>query len=241
MRARFNMLNNIRTMKRLLLLFLICTCAHAQTQTTTIEVRLLALGSANSMPERYLSTKDGFEEVTYSSRQASQTIEAYIDEQLPLFKKSANPNARSGYEVADQIKLPPESKSVLLLCWNTPEGQKFHAINDSILKAEYNTWLMINTTAKAVGFRIGENEKPVFLEPNSIKNYTVTAEEGKGVPVWGRAEFDGNIKTFYSTYWRIRENERSIVIFNEVGNKIRVKKIGDRLVRNNETTSQTSR
>jgi len=131
------------------------------------------------------------------------------------------------YVVAELVNLSPNTTSVLLLCWSTQEDSlRYYAINDSILDADYNSWLMVNTSSKAVGLRVGEDAKPIFLKPGSIEKHKVGAKKNVGVPVLGRSEFNGNIKTFYSTYWQIRDNERSIVIFVERGKKIKVMRIG---------------
>jgi len=202
----------------------------------TVDVRVLALGSAANMPERFVSTKEGFEELSFSNRTASRILKAYSAETLPIYAKATDSQDGSEFGIAEEVKLPENSESVLLLCWGSKEaGLRYLAVNDSILDADYNNWLMVNTTAKTLGFRIGQNKKPVFLEPQKIENYKLTAEKGKGVPVVGRTRINGEIKTFYSTYWTIRENERSIVIFIEVGDKIKVRKIGDRLMKSQAT------
>lgn len=204
-----------------------------------MDVRTLALGIAKNVPERFLFTEEGYQKMSYSNRQASEIIKAYRNESLPLFVKASEPDTQSEYSIAERVKIPQNSKSILLLCWVTKEGKlRYHPINDSIKGAKYNDWIMINTTSKTVGFYIGRKKKPVVIKPNIIKNHKVTAEKGKGVPVVGRAQFDGKMKTFYSTYWKIRENQRSIVIFTEVGNKIKATNIGDRLVKPKEEASQ---
>ncbi len=223
-------------MKYLILLLTLCACAHGQKDNPTIEVRVLALGNAVNMPERFLSTEEGYEKLSFSNRKPSEIIEANTGELLPIFERAKDPNAESEYSIAEQVNLPKGSKSVLLLCWVSKEGGlRYYPINNSIKGADYNDWLMVNTTSKTVGFQIGQKQKPVFLKPKGIKNYKVVAEKGKGVPVVGRAKFNGEIDTFYSTYWRIRGNERSIIIFTEVGNKIKAIKIGDRLVKTKDS------
>ena len=229
-------------MKHLILLLILCTCAYGQNpnEPIVIEVRVLALGSALDMPERFLRTKKAYEKISFSNRVATEIIEAYSDERLPIFAKANDPQSESEFRIAEQVKLPDNAKSILLLCWSTPESElRYLAINDSILAAGYNNWLMINTTPTLVGFRIGENTKPVFLKPNSIVKQQITADKGEGVPVVGRVELNGGMQSFYSTYWRIREDERSILIFSKVGNKIKVTRIGDRLMKKKDDGLQT--
>ena len=229
-------------MKHLILFLILSAYAHAKNPNATIDVRVLALGNAGSIPDRFLITEEGYEKMSFSNRQASEIIKAYGGQTLPLFVKAKEPDAKSEYAIAEQVKLPQNTKSVLLLCWTTPQGKlRYYPINDSIMGAGYNDWLMINTTSKAVGFRIGQYEKPVILKPKDVKNYKVRAEKGKGVPVVGKAHFNGETKTFYSTYWRVRKNERSIIIFTEVGNKIRAIKMGDSLVKTKDDTPQAMR
>lgn len=207
-----------------------------------MDVRVLALGIAKNVPERFLLTEEGYQKMPFSNRQASEIIKAYRSESLPLFIKTIEPDAKSEYSISEQVKLPQNSKSILLLCWASQEGKlRYYPIEDSIMGAKYNDWLMINTTSKAVDFYIGKNKKPAVIKAKNIENYKVTVGKGKGVPVIGRAQFNGEMKTFYSTYWKIRENERSIIIFIEVGNKIKATKIGDRLFEPKDPAPQSER
>ena len=229
-------------MKHLILFIIFCTCAQGQNNENTINVRLLALNNAVDLPERFLSTKEGYVKIAFSNRQATQTIKAYTAGLLPLFKKAIDPNSEAEYVVAEQVKFSPKSRSILLLCWKSREGGlRYYSVNDNILNANYNSWFMVNASPKVVAFRIGHDAKPVILKPNSIKNHQVNAAKDKGVPVMGRAKFKGKAKTFYSTYWKIRDKERSIIIFTEVGNKIKVVRVGDPLVKAKDDTPQTVR
>ncbi|HKK19094.1 MAG TPA: hypothetical protein VJ952_10480 [Opitutales bacterium] len=200
-----------------------------------IGVRTLVLGDVPEMPERYLRTEEGYELVEFSKRQPSKLIHAYRSEGLTLFAKSSA-GGKDIYRAVDQAGLPAGAKSILLLCWDHDAELKYLAIDDNILEAKYDNWLMINTTGKAIGFRIGEDEKPFFIKPNSIQNCRIASQQGVGVGVEGRAEWDGEVKKFYSTYWPVREGQRSIVIFYQRGNSVKIKKISDHLLKEEPTS-----
>lgn len=211
-------------------------CALFLTGTVKSEIvgiRALALASSSDMPERYLSTKEGYELLAFKSAQPSALIKANTEERLPLFEKGFDANRKPVYRIAEQVKLPGDARSVLLLGWNSASGPSFLAIDDNFLNAEYSNWLMINTSDKPIAFQIGEGEKPFVIKPNSIKDCKISPPKGTGAAVQGKSVWNDQVRGFYSTFWPIREGERSIVIFVERGNRISVKKISDNLRRKN--------
>ena len=215
-----------------LLLSLAVSVLHGQqANNPTVGVRALVIGDASAMPERYLSTKKGYEILKFTNAQPSELIHADRTEKLPLFAKIPAGSEKDSYQAVQEVSLPAAAKNVLLLFWKGSESLNCFAVNDNILEANYNNWLMINTTEKPIGFLIGRGEEPFFIKPNGILKCRITSKHGGGVEVEGRAKWDGRIKTFYSTYWPIREGERSIVIFLRKGGRIKVKKISDYLLR----------
>lgn len=222
-------------MKRLhyllpLCLYLLCHSLSGQT-TAKVGIRTLALDPSISNAEKYVKTEEGYELLVFLSRHPGELIDAQIGENiLPVFEKVQVPGKGLTFQVAHQIKLPGEAKTVLLLGWGSAGNERFLPVNDKILDANYNNWLMINTTSKTVGFQIGKGEKPFVLDPNSIDIRKVTTPANEGAAVLGRARLDDKVKTFYSTYWPIRSGERSIVIFVEQNDRIRVRKISDALL-----------
>ncbi len=196
----------------------------------TIGVRLLALDENANIDERYLKAQDGYELLTFSSRQASQLIDTYVDEgKMLLYEKTPSEKETPSYRVADKITLPAGAKNILILALGGGDENAYLAIDDNFLDANYNTWMVINTASKPVSIQVGKVEKPLIIEVNCSKIYKVDAAAGAGTAVLAQAKWKGEMKTFYSTYWAIREGERPIVIFVEKENRIVVKKISDKL------------
>jgi len=231
---------------KLLLLLPICVQFLGGTlagQTaTTVGVRTLALDTNAANSEKYVKTAEGYELLVFLNRHPGKLVDAYSEETtLPLFEKTEEPDGKVGFKVANAITIPATARSVLILGWGASGNERYLPIDDKFLNASYNDWLMINTSSKPVGFRIGKDEKPFFIKPNSIQNCKVAIPEAKGAAVLGRAEMDGKVRTFYSTYWSIRSGERSIVIFVEQGERIRVRKISDALLEKKESDSDSTR
>lgn len=206
-------------------------------RTIPVSIRTLALGPGITKSENYVKTSEGYELLVFLSRHPGQLIDTQPDEAgLPIFKKAIEAGQEI-FAVANRIKLPGGASSVLLLGWGNPGNERYLPVDDKFMNAGYNDWLMINTTPKPIGFRIGKDEKPFFIKPNEINTFKVASQEDKGAAVLGRAEMNGEIRTFYSTYWPIRSGERSIVIFVEDNDRIRVKKISDALLKEKERES----
>jgi len=96
----------------------------------------------------------------------------------------------------------------------------------NILQNDSNKWLVVNTSSKSVVLQVGgiDGEKLV-IESNENRGWSIDVEPEKGFAVTARTNCDD--KTFYSTYWRLREQERSIVIFSQEGNKMKLTRISD--------------
>lgn len=214
----------------LLCLLAVTSALSAQTRFT-VGVRTLALDQNITQAERYVKTKEGYETLVFMIRHPGEIIEAYVDETgLPIFRKIQVPGQQDTYQVASSVNFTEGAKSILVLGWGLPENERYLSVDDNLLGAGYNDWLMINTSSRTVGLRIGKGEKPFMIEPNRIEKCKVASPEGLGAAVLGRAKFDGEVKTFYSTYWPIRSGERSIVVFFEQGDRMRLRKISDTLV-----------
>lgn len=233
---------------RTVLLFCVATSLAAGSslysqgrEAVRISVRALVLEGKSDLSERYIQTKEEHKLLTLSTRQPGKPIKTLTKGNLILYREVEDELGKKSYLPTEQIPIPPEARDILLLTWKTPNGQRYYPIDDKLSESTHDDWLMINTTSRAIGFRIGEDDKePLFLEPNKIGSYRVETTIGVGIPVLGRTKRDDKIITFYSTYWPIQKNERSIVIFTEQNGKIRVKKIVDKLLRNEDTKSTDS-
>lgn len=201
----------------------------------TIGVRTLAIGDVSeSKAKRYLSTPNGYQALTFLSRHPGRLMNAYTSESLVLYEKFKTAEKSPEYRIVDKVKLPEAAESVLLLALVANDEQSYLAIDANFLEASYDTWLMINTTSKPIFFKIGSEEEPFQIEPNNQKVCKITLSAGSAASVLGQAKLDDTMKTFYSTYWPIREGERSIIAFFEQGSRIRVRKISDALMNEKE-------
>ncbi len=214
----------------ILLLFVPYLCGQlAQAQAREIGVRGLALQRGESMPERYVKVKGGHEFVYFLSSQPVKLIKAIVETELFLYEKKLNDEGEEIYVIAERIKLPSGARGVLVLGWKGKEKFQYLAIKDHFSDAKYNDWLMINTTSKPLAIQVGKKKKPFILKEKRETVCKIDSPEEVGAAVLGRVNIEGEVKTFYSTYWPIRKGERSIVVFVEKGERIITRKISDSL------------
>ena len=113
--------------------------------------------------------------------------------------------------------------------WAAGKETRYVAIDDDFGSARFNDWLLINTGKRPVAFTVGEKSKPVLIAPGASVTHRVGAEKGKGTAVLAQAPIRGKTKTFFSTYWPVHPDKRAVVLFVDDGEKIRVKRITDKL------------
>jgi hypothetical protein len=215
-------------MKNLFILLFFASFLFGQlSMADVIGVRGLALQRKVPMPERYVKVKDGHEFIHFLSSQPVELIKAIVESELYLYEKKMNDEGQEVYEIAERIKLPFGARGILLLGWKDEGKYRYLAIKDHFSDAKYNDWLMINTTSKTLGIQVGKKKKPFFLKPKQETECKIDSPAEVGAAVIGRANLEGEVKEFYSTYWPIRKGERSIVVFVDQKNKIIVKKISD--------------
>lgn len=204
------------------------TLLHAEySDIGHIDVRALALDTADEIPERYLKTQTGYEVLEISSRQPRVAIQTLADGQLSLYEKSLGSDGEPTFHVADQVPFKAEAMSVLLLVWSGANKTFYRAVADNFAEASYNDWLLINMTSRPVEFQIGEETKMFEIKPNSSRACKLSLPKGTSAAVIGRSKWEDRTETFYSTYLPIRSNERSIIIIMENDSRIRVKKVSD--------------
>lgn len=124
------------------------------------------------------------------------------------------------------VRLPSDS-SILLLGWTVEDKPRFIAIPDPFLKAGQDDWLIINTTARAIGIQIGASTEPTKIQPEKSQVVKVSAPANQGAATVMASLLEGEWKSFYSTYWPIFEDKRCIVLITQQGEKMRVKVIPD--------------
>ena len=199
------------------------------TLADVIGVRGLALERNPAMPERYVKVKGGHEFVHFLSSQPVVLIKAIVETDLFLYEKKLNDKGEEIYVIAETIKLPAGARGVLVIGWKGKEKFEYLAIKDHFSDAKYNDWLMINTTSKPLAIQVGKKKKPFTLKPKRETVCKIDSPEEVGAAVLGLVKLEGEVKTFYSTYWPIRKGERSILVFVEKGDRIITRKISDSL------------
>lgn len=194
----------------------------------TMPVRTLAL-KKGEMVEHFLMGEKGQEAMRFSAVQPSVVMKAARVDPLPIYKIVENDEGERAFVVDQKVKIPSGAKGVLLLGW--PVGGKNHyvAIADDFVGAGFDDWLLINASKKPIAFKVGDQTKPIRLMPGSSEKYRIRENKGRGAAVLAQAEIKGKVKTFYSTYWAVQPGKRVMALFVDDGEKIRVKRISDKL------------
>jgi len=188
-----------------------------------IEVRTLSL-IPGEIPECFVEGKEGLEPLAFSTIQPTPPVELKVEGHLPIYRADAPEPGKPGPPLAAKVKLPG-SKEVLLLVMNVGRELRFVALEDNIGAAGPADWMLINATTRPIAFRVGGAGDPVRINPGTSKLERIRAKEDQGAAVEAHALFDDGPKKIYSTYWAIRAGKRSIVLFVESGEKIKVKQI----------------
>lgn len=214
-----------------LYLFFIACAIRGQADDKTLEVRTLALTECN-MPTLYLGTPDGHVALEWSHLQPAEPLKAKLANPLPLYRegKPVTP-AEPAFLIDRKIKLPSTPGGVLLLGWSDDNTTHLVALEDNFSSARFNDWLLINAASRPVAFLVGEEDagKPKVVQPGTSVGYRVHPPAGKGAQVVAQIPVDGKAKTVFSTYWPIYPDKRAVVIFADDGEKVRVKRISDKL------------
>lgn len=194
----------------------------------TIALRTLAL-RADEMPELFINTGEQYLPLRFSAVQPAERVRALAANPLPLYRSDHGAESKDGFVVAHSVKLPDRAAGVLLLGWKQGNDPRFVAIKDDFSKAAYNDWLLINASKLPVVFQAGEKATPLLLKPGVSTTHRISAAKGEGVAVTAQAPIKGKARTFFSTFWPVYADKRSVVVFVDDGAKILVKRISDPL------------
>jgi hypothetical protein len=194
-----------------------------------IAIRTLAL-RADEMPELFIHTGKEYLPLLFSAVQPGETAQAMAANPLPLYRSGNGPEAKDGFVIAHRVKLPDAAAGILLLGWKQGDDARFVAINDEFAKAGFNDWLLINASSHPVAFKAGETASPLLLKSGVSATHRISAAKGEGIAVTAQAPIKGKTRTFFSTYWPVYADKRSVVVFVDDGAKILVKRISDPLV-----------
>ena len=206
---------------------LLCGWLGAQ---ETIAVRTLALRTGD-MPDVHLKGVKEHVALEFSATQPGEMLRAMAANPLPLYRKETDSRGKETWVVAHKVKIPDAAKGILLLALPDGDQSRFLAIKDDFSGARYNDWLLINASTKPIAFAVGDKAKPVLIASGSSVTHRVSAPRGQGTAVLAQAPIDDKPTVFYSTYWPVYDDRRTVVLFADSGPKILVKRISDMLVR----------
>lgn len=208
--------------------FTILAFLAAPALAQTIAIRTLAM-TDDDMPEVLVRSGKSHLPLIFSTIQPSEAVEAVSANPLPLYRSETDEKGNQVFVVSGRVKIPVGAKGILLLGWNSGGETSYVAIKDEFSSARYNDWLLINVSTRPVAFQVGEKSKPLLLKPGVSETHRISEEKGVGAAVFAQAPIDGKPKIFYSTYWPVYPDKRSVVLFVDDGRKIRVKRISDLL------------
>ncbi len=196
----------------------------------TLGVRTLMLESGE-LPETYLKGAKGHLPVRFSNIQPSKPLRVLYKNPLPIFRTGTDPEGNEVFTEVGSAKLPPNARGILLLCWQSGDTTRFKAIRDDFDSARSGEWMLINATTKPIAFRIGKDTKAIRVAPGSSETHRISAKANKGAAVTAATPAGKEWKMFFSTYWPVYADKRCLVLFVADGEKIRVKRITDRIVK----------
>lgn len=168
-----------------------------------------------------------------SSIQPSREVVLPYRSPLPVFGEGdLTPEGELPAPLA-RVDLPEGVDRVLLLITQTEEGTRFFAMEDTLHSADERDWMFFNLGNRPVAFVIGEGSEPVLIPARSRFAHRVNDLAGQGTPVKAAARFEGEVRTFYSTFWPMPEGRRNLVLLVPRGDKddegIVVRRIVERL------------
>ena len=207
------------------LLLLLSTVARSEEQ---IAVRTLAM-RAEEMPELFIHTGKEYLPLAFSAVQPGDRVMASAANPLLLYRSEAGTGSEEGYVIAHRVKLPPQAAGILLLGWQDGQNGRFVAIADEFAKARYNDWLLINASRHPIAFKAGDTARPLLLKPGVSTTHRLAAAEGEGIEITAQASLKGMVRTFFSTFWPVYADKRSVVVFMDNDSRILVKRFSDAL------------
>lgn len=192
-----------------------------------LSVRTLAVEDME-LPNWYLATgTDTYEELKWPVEQPTPPILSTAGQELLLFSKETNAEGQVEYKVSKKLTIPTDATELLVVAWPDDGDEKFGlmVVEDKLKQAKSNDWLVINTSKHLVTLRYGTNSDAIQLEPLEAKPFKIDSAEGKGGASIAQMMLEGELKTFYSTYWGVPEKQRSIVLFYNNDSRVKLRKV----------------
>lgn len=194
----------------------------------TIALRTLAL-RADELPEIFVNMGKEYLPLRFSEVQPAEPVRVLAANPLPIYRRAVGADGKAGFAIVHRVKLPEPAAGILLLGWKQGDGTRLVAIKDEFAKAAYNDWLLINASSLPVAFQAGETATPLLLQPGVSTTHRIRAAKNEGLAVVAQAPIKGKARTFFSTFWPVYADKRSVVVFVDDGEKILVKRISDPL------------
>lgn len=157
-------------------------------------------------------------------------LAALAADPLPLYRSEIDAKGNQAFVVAHRVKVPAGASGLLLLGWAVGDQARYVALADDFAAARFNDWLLINASSRPVAFKVGRDAQAVMVASGGSATCRITAPPGQGAAVLAQAPIDGEPKVFFSTYWPVRGDQRTVVVFADDGpDRILVKRISDKL------------
>lgn len=197
-------------------------------QAPMLSVRTMAL-QAGVLPEIHMAGEHGYLPVTFSASQPGQTLSVRAANPLPLYQSQMDADGNPSWVVYQRVGIPAGAREILLLGWASGEGARYLAIEDNFSRARFNDWLLINASTRAVAFAAGEHARPVAIRAGASATHRLQLRGDEGVAVRAYLSVDEKPTVFYSTYWPVRREHRTVILFADDGDRVLVRRIADRL------------
>lgn len=213
------------------LLLALFTACHANAEESRLSIRTIAVDKGE-MPVWYLATGDeSYTEVNWPVEQPTAPVVSTAAEELLLFSKEVNAEGEVEFKVDRKLAVPEGSNDVLILAWRDDGDEEISLMlaKDDLKHAKFNDWLVFNTSKQVVTMRYGADGEAIQMEPSEAKPYRIDAEMGKGNSVTAQAMVKDNMRTIYSTYWPAPGNQRSLLLFFNKDNQVKLRRVIDPL------------
>ena len=212
-----------------MLIFSLLAISNGFAEQKLVSVRTLGVDGVD-LPEWYISVDDNkFEPLIWSDKQPSSSMMTQVTDDLQLYSKVNKPNGESVYNPVRKVELPKEGNEVLLLGWLPvdEEQAKLIAVSDTFKNAKFNDWIVINTTEQEVNLRFGKDAEAITLLAGETKIYKIESEVDKGAEAIAQAMHKDEMKTIYSTFWSASSDQRSLILFYSIDDRVKLRKIHD--------------
>jgi hypothetical protein len=215
----------------LILLFLVTfnPLGILQAQSARPLLHLRAFMFGGEARTLYLQDQGAITSLRASPVQPSTSVQIQGREVLKLYDQAGpNPDGSAPEPVAS-LSLPPNGSHFLLLVLNEGDETKFGLMEDDLHRADARDWMFLNMTDSSIAFQIGEETDPIIIKPKSRFTHRVPPVAAGNLPVRAAARFQGEVELFYSTFWPMRPDRRTLILFSQEGQRIRLRRIIERI------------